>query len=636
MSLLNPLALLLGLLAGPIILLYMLKLRRREVEVSSTMLWKMVLRDRQANAPWQRLRRNLLLLLQLLILAGLVAALARPALPVPTVTSGSIIVLLDASASMLATDLQPTRFENATRIVAGIIDALEPDSQLTLILVGPQPDILASGEDDKAALRAALARAEATQAEVDWQSALALAAGAAGRGTADTTVVIVSDGGLPDEGLPPLPAQIEFVPVGSSADNLGISAMALRPAAGGAELFVRVTNFGNADRSVVLSIFTDQNFFDALRLAVPGGGDQVVVLEGLPNRPAVYEARLATAVGSGPLDDFPLDDAAFAVFQPPANRNTLLVSRGNLFLEQILAILPEIASFRLIVGPEEEVRLPVERFGVYVLDGILPDVLPAGNLLLINPPANPLFEVGGVTDQVTNPIVLDHPLTRFVSWENVHVAETRLVRTPFWADVLVDSDAGPLVFVGETEGRRVAVLAFDLHKSDLPLQVSFPILFANLFQFLTPSGAVDAPDGAAPFQPVSIQPEAAVEQVRVTTPSGAVFRLPVGETGVQFRETGETGLYTVNYVLEGQERSEYFAVNLFSAAESSIQPQTEIRIGQASLQQTVQEDLGRREVWPWLAGAALVILLVEWWVYHARQGREVWRNWLRKIRLVSS
>ncbi|MBI3762710.1 MAG: BatA domain-containing protein [Chloroflexi bacterium] len=80
----SPLALALSLLAAPIIILYMLKLRRREVEVSSTMLWSLLLRDREANSPWQKLKRNLLLLLQLLLLLLLVVALARPFIPVPT------------------------------------------------------------------------------------------------------------------------------------------------------------------------------------------------------------------------------------------------------------------------------------------------------------------------------------------------------------------------------------------------------------------------------------------------------------------------------------------------------------------------------------------------------------------------
>src|SRR6266550_4321559 len=89
MSFLAPIALTLGLLAVPIIVLYMLKLRRREVEVSSTLLWQLLLRDREANAPWQRLRRNLLLILQLLLLIALVLALARPFWRVPTVASGT-------------------------------------------------------------------------------------------------------------------------------------------------------------------------------------------------------------------------------------------------------------------------------------------------------------------------------------------------------------------------------------------------------------------------------------------------------------------------------------------------------------------------------------------------------------------
>src|SRR6478672_1517594 len=77
-GLLEPAALLLAALAVPIILFYMLRLRRQEITISSSMLWRQVTQDRQANAPWQKLRRNLLLYLQLLALALLALALARP------------------------------------------------------------------------------------------------------------------------------------------------------------------------------------------------------------------------------------------------------------------------------------------------------------------------------------------------------------------------------------------------------------------------------------------------------------------------------------------------------------------------------------------------------------------------------
>src|SRR5258708_37011870 len=109
MSFLAPTALVLGALAVPIILLYMLRLRRRDVQVSSTMLLQQLLRDREANAPWQRLRRNLLLLLQLLILAALVFPLARPFITVLTITTRRTALLIDATAGMNGTQVHPSR-----------------------------------------------------------------------------------------------------------------------------------------------------------------------------------------------------------------------------------------------------------------------------------------------------------------------------------------------------------------------------------------------------------------------------------------------------------------------------------------------------------------------------------------------
>src|SRR6266498_2355048 len=133
MQFLNLPSLWLAALAIPIILLYMLKLRRKQVQVSSTLLWIKLLRDQQANTPWQRLRRNLLLILQLIILAALVLSLARPSIKTTAVASGSVIVLLDASASMNATDVSGSRFELARRTIQTLIDDLSGNSKMTLI-----------------------------------------------------------------------------------------------------------------------------------------------------------------------------------------------------------------------------------------------------------------------------------------------------------------------------------------------------------------------------------------------------------------------------------------------------------------------------------------------------------------------
>ncbi|MCB9134438.1 MAG: BatA domain-containing protein [Anaerolineales bacterium] len=631
MSFLTPLFLLLSLLAIPIIVLYMLKLRRKEVEISSTMLWQMVLRDRQANAPWQKLRRNLLLLLQLLILAGLVFALARPAIPVPAVATGSVIVLLDASASMQATDVQPSRFDAALDIVRGVIASLNPDSTMTLILVADQPEILIAGESDKALLTQALADAAPIQGTVNWQSALALAAGAAGRQTVEATTIIISDGGLPSEGLPPLPGQVKYVPIGESANNLAVSALALRPAAQGAELFARVTNYGDTDRLAILSISLDGTLYTAERLQIPANDSQSIVLENLPNttnptstevKPLRYEARLTTAEGSEAVDDFALDNVAFAIYTPPVNRNVLLVSEGNLFLEQLLSLVPNLTPFRVVPNADGQITIPDPPFGVYVFDGIIPGNLPPADVLMVNPPTNDLFTTGGITSTLTNPIVADNPLMQFVDWSNVHVSQAKQVTLPDWGRVLVNTDTTPLVFVGETGGRRIAVVTFDLHDSDLPLQVTFPILFSNLLNYLSPPNGFDAPNGLVPHQGITIQPEQGVEGIAIAAPNGQVYTPLLDNGSVFFQNTGELGLYAVNYLPADQYPAEYFAVNLFAPEESDIRPAADIRIGLAAVQPQQENELGNRELWNWLAALALVILLVEWWVYHRRQTAE--------------
>ncbi len=615
MQLLVPAGLALLALAAPILLLYMLKLRRKPAQVSSTLLWERLLRDQQANTPWQKLKRNLLLFLQLLILAALVFALARPALPTPVVASGAVIVLLDASASMNATDVSPTRFETARRSVGTLINSLPNGSRMTLILVGNSPQTLIAAESDKALLRSALAAAGPAQSGADWQSAFALAAAAA-RNLPEVTTVIVSDGGLPAEGLPALPGDARYIPIGASDDNLAISALALR----GGQLFAEVTNYSAAPRSVLLSLYRAEELLTARQLELGAGESASLILENLPAAAGIYQARMSNPQGDSALDAFPLDDTAFAVNQDAASRRALLVStgaalslsKGNLYLEQLLASLPGLQPFRSLTG-----EIPPEPFDLYLFDGAYPSQALPGSLLLVNPPPNPLFVVGSAF-QPAEMSVREHPLTRYVDWSNVHILQASSVPLPDWADLLIEADGRPLVFAGETGGRRVAALTFDLRQSDLPLQVAYPILFSNLINYLVPPAAFDASQGLLPGESLTLVPPPGVERIVVAAPSGKLYTLFPGAASLAFTDTDETGYYAVNFLSKDTTRAEYFAVNLFDPSESSIRPAAALQIGQTTLTPAAAEQTGLRELWPWLAGLALLVLLAEWLVYHRR------------------
>jgi hypothetical protein len=615
MAFLTPLFLALAALAGPILILYMLKLRRREVEVSSVMLWQMLLRDREANSPWQRLRRNLLLILQLLLLAALVISLARPFLQVPTVARGTLIVLLDASASMNATDLQPSRFDFARAAIRELIDGLGTDSRMSLIVVGRQPEVLASGTGDKETLRAALSSARVSQGPVDWEAAFALAGGAARAGLlAETRIVIFSDGGLPGT-LPPLPGDVRYVPIGESADNLGLEALSLRPAGKGPQLFARVANYSDADRTAIVSVSIGGGLFSAQQIGVPAGDSAEITLTDLPDAPAIYQATLASP-GAEPgarFDSFPLDDTAWAVYQPPTSGRVLVFSPGgNIFLEQILTALPGLQPFRA----SPTAPLPTDPFDLYVYDSVTTTAtLPSAELLFINPISDTaLFTIGETfTNTKLMRVAQNDPLTQYLDWSSVHVLQARRVRVPDWARVLVEAEGGPLVLAGETGGRRVALITFRLQDSDLPLQLAFPVLMANLMNYLAPAQTFSAPEGLRPGETLLIKPRGGDAAIAIDDPDGERFAAQATEAGVLFTRSDKLGVYTV---VSNQSVLGSFAVNLFNATEGNIRPATTIKVGRADVAATPREEVGQLEIWPWLALAAFALLLLEWWIYH--------------------
>src|SRR5205814_7893766 len=125
-TLLAPLALAFGVSLPILLVFYLLKVRRTPRQVSSTLLWETLRRDLAAHEPWQRLHWSVLLIVQMILLAVLTGALARPSVQVPAPTSRFVALIVDTSASMRATDVVPSRFEQARSAARETIDRL-PD-----------------------------------------------------------------------------------------------------------------------------------------------------------------------------------------------------------------------------------------------------------------------------------------------------------------------------------------------------------------------------------------------------------------------------------------------------------------------------------------------------------------------------
>jgi len=633
MPFLTPLFLILGLVAIPIIALYLLRLRRKDVFVSSTMLWQKLVTDREANAPWQRLRPNLLLLLQLMILAFLVLAIARPYLPSQSLAQGNVVVLLDGSASMLATDIEPNRFAAAKSAVSELIDDLSGDDQMTLIQVGNIPTVLVPVSKDKAMLREALDTSTAETVEADWSSALTLAAGMA-QGFSEAQIIIVSDGGLAGN-LPPLPAHVVFLLIGEGTENLAISALGTRETESGNQIFASVTNHGLNEQEATINIDVDGNLFESRYINI-AAGDVSDTIWDLPESAHIITARLSDNAD----DMLALDNTAWTIHDSGRQYKTLLVTGGNIFLETILSILPGIDAFH--VSPDLlNVTDLTDEYDLIVLDGVpMPDPLPDANFLVIDPMASvtdqgdsnaSLFSTGHTYSNTQITEVADNQMLQFVDWDGVNIRQATQINAP-WADSLVTSAEGSLILAGETEGRRLALLSFRLQDSDLPLQIAFPVLMANIVNWLTPGSIIEGSGQSLghvrPGDFVTLMPVSDATKVTIRKPDNTLWSSDIGEQNLIFDETGKLGLYEVQFInSDGEEINGHIAVSLLATTESSIAPVTTLDIGSITYAPSDRNQEGQQELWPWLAGIAISILLMEWWIYHRGLNLMRLREW---------
>lgn len=633
LAFLTPLALALAALAIPIVMLYMLRLRREELPISSTMLWQKLVHDREANAPWQRLRFSWLLLLQLLVLAALVLALARPFTTVKTITTGRIVLLLDASASMQATDVAPSRFERARTIGLELVDTLGADDTMTVIRVAEVPEVLAAASRDKLVLRQAIRAAHPSSAAADWSAAMTLAAAGA-VGVDELKVVVVTDGGLPAD-LPAVPGDVRFVSVGARADNLAIAALAVAQLPGQPpQLFARIANYGDQDAEVIMDLRLDQSdaLYTARRYTIAANGYRDIYELELPESYETLTAQLTLPSSTHSVDYLALDDRAFAVRDRSGAGRVLLVSEGNRFVEQILRSLRGVELFT--AQPAETV--PPGAFDLVVLDGVLPAQLPDADLLLINPPESTDFFALGDSLRPVGPLTAasDDPRTRNlgVFLETVNLSSFRALSGVEWGTALVEADGYPLVLAGEWGERQIAVLPFDARypKTDMVLQPAWPILMAELIAWFSPPRATDVVGSLPPGAPVTIRFIEGADRAVVLRPDGGRTVIE-GQSGeAVFADTLMPGLYRVD-LQRGRltVQSERFAVNLFDPEESRIAPRPSVTIGTSTITRDTREESGRREFWPWIAAIGLAMLLVEWWVYH-RSLRRVPRGVVRR------
>ena len=605
MTFLAPLAAALAITLPAIVALYFLRIRRPTRIVPALDLQPDQIRDRQANVPWQRLRFSWLLLLQLLVAAVLVAAAVQPALSASADLAPHSIVLLDASAAMQAKDVQPSRLDDAKRQIGAMIDQLGPQDRMTLIAVQSTARIVGSASGDHDALHRALNAIPPANGPADLSAALSLASGVVRAGE-ESRAYLFSDGilePLRTSFANGLPFPIEYHRIGVSGENVGLTSLVVRAGAQSRAAYLRVHNFGQQPRSFTLEWRSDAGLIDVRSVSLAAGQAQDLALP-VPDAANTVSARIEAK------DNFGLDDSVTAIARAPRAFHVLLVTPGNVFLEQALRLRTD---FQLDVIAPAAYRSSTS-YAMTVFDRYSPSAMPDAPFVMVDPPAgSPL--AGGAQVGIGRVRASDagDPLLNNVSLQDVHIAKSQDMQTSTFGRALVTSVQTPLVLVRDAPFRQVLV-GFDIHDSDLPLRIGFPVLMQNLSEWMLPPSVPSR--SFHPDETVTIVPETGAKTVTVVRPDGSRRQLATGSIAT-FADTDLLGVYTVEQTVSGNTDRSWFAVNLFSDTTSQLVPVDRLALPPSKVFSTAQTNhRGLIQVWPWIALLALVLVLAEWLAFH--------------------
>ena len=583
---------LIGLLSIPVLLLmYFLKQRYQPKEVSSLLLWEKANILAKAQEPWQKLRRNILLALQLAALVLLSLAMARPYF----MGAGQVqdyVLALDCSLSMQAEDVEGSRFEAAKEKMEELARSTADGSRFTLVFLSEQPTVVLSAQEKGDTLYNAIEHAQVTAGGVDWITAESLLIHE--KNSLGGEVVIFSDDIYEFTKLDAL-----WQNENGGGENTALTLLSYtRESDGSFTVLVRAAQYGAAAEKTV-ALFADGVLLDSQTVSLEENGMADCYFTA-PKESRALSAKIME-------DDILLaDNEIFSGGSVETDRKVLLVSDQNIFLETALSLLDGVEVYRINSTQE----IPSGGYALQIYDGCLPEAMPQeGALLLINPPAGNRFVAVGekqdFSDHVT--VVADE---NFPDLASLHfdVSQANPITDTFGRAFLT-CQGQTLGRYGEKNGRKMAVLSFDLHESDLPLQAGFPIFLYQLMQWYFPE--MDGNYGqfyAEASIPLSLEADTA--KATIYLPDGSSKQVAPPFPPNAFTDTAQTGIYTLQEEnADGVVTQKTFAVNAKTENESDLRPTGTESTYTGGATKTVF--VGKE----WTAGLILLLLaviLVEW------------------------
>ena len=574
-----------------LVLLYILKRKYREEVISSTLLWNEVYKNTTANTPWEKLRKNIMLLLQIIILLLLILSLMRPFLNFGGKTYKNIILVIDNTASMSAEYGDGSRLEEAKRLAKEVLSSTKDDTNTYIISFDGNSNLLQNGDFNKEISNEVISSISQSYNTGEISESLSFVK-AIGEGIEEEYEVIA----ITDKDFSLGDVNGKVVSLANSGVNASIDNISHKFLEDKVRVIATITNRGSGEYSGDFSLYDGEELISVETLDLKEGENKTLTFD----LPSIKSEFLR---GELSRKDMILEDNTYnhVIGKKKVNK-VLIVTEQNLFLEKAFASIQNTEVYKTNSASN---LTSEDNYDLYVFDNVTPDIMPSkGSILFINPSSNEFFNVinggeGGEAKAVIGEV------SKYLEETTFTAAKYNSIEIPYYGRGFLNIDEDFIGFKGEVDGRKIAALSFDLHNSDFPLKKEFPILMYELGENLISSGMIYKNNFKA-GEKIIAKGLSLDENISLTYPNGDTLEISSGD---EIREDNNLGIYK----LEDKEEKELFSVNFPSEKEGNTNVNN---ISESENIANVKSDLKRGlNISPLLIILAMAVVAFEWIMY---------------------
>ena len=585
-----------------IIFMYLLKQKAEKKEVPSLFLWRETFHSVEANTPWEKLKKNWLMILQIILLLALIFALMGPFLKNLGRSSEHVVLVIDNSGSMNEIhDGEKTRFDKAVTEACDYVKSLKGGTGISVIASNDDATLVVTSTEDKDEAIDKIKTITPTTHAGSAQAGVEMVKTMKSQWPSLTTVCFT------DTSVSMADVSGYIIDVYKEKENVGINYLSHGDSGGKLVVLAKVTNYGKMDTAKEVTLYGDDGILTSQSVSLAAGESKIVYFDKISFSGKVLRAELN---GNDALME---DNVCYDVVAENRVVKVLLMTEKNAYIEKALELMDgisvtksnDIASFDSFV---------TQGFDLYIFDCMMPQNFPQdGNVIIFDAPNNDLYKSKGVIESalvVSKP----HDVTQYIDSMDFGAADITAYQTPAWAEpfLTADTDDGVMdvAFAGENNGQMITVFGFDVHNSDLPLRMEFPLLMYNIINANVTTGmltenVVNTGDG------IQINGKADKILPIVTRPDNEDVTL--SDYRIIFTDTEQPGVYKVTQS-EDRLTGEYevFAAN-FPSSESNVEAvPSETDNGDTDVKKSASGDLDLKNI---IIIAILALLAVEWIAY---------------------